>query len=146
MTNSEDRDLAGLETQRTRLHGQLASVGDFRRGSLVSTYRRCGKTYCACSDPDHPGHGPISLLTKSVDGKTVTRAVPDGPTLAKVQQEVARYKQFKAVVDQIVEVNEAICDARPVSALAGTPPEAESKKRWHEEDPLSSGAKMTAPE
>jgi len=146
VTDSEDRDLAGLETQRTRLHGQLASVGDFRRGSLVSTYRRCGKSYCACSDPDHPGHGPISLLTKSVDGKTVTRAVPDGPTLAKVQQEVAHYKQFKAVVDQIVEVNEKICEARPVSALAGTLPQEGSKKRWHEEDPLSSGAKMTAPE
>lgn len=129
MTNSEDRDLAGLETQRTRLHGQLASVGDFRRGSLVSTYRRCGKSYCACSDPDHPGHGPISLLTKSVDGKTVTRAVPDGPALAKVQQEVARYKEFKAVLEQIVEVNEQICEARPVSALAGTLPQERSKKK-----------------
>ncbi|MHB1527324.1 MAG: DUF6788 family protein [Candidatus Dormibacteria bacterium] len=129
MTNSEDRDLAGLETQRTMLHGQLASVGDFRRGSLVSTYRRCGKSYCACADPDHPGHGPISLLTKSVDGKTVTRAVPAGPALAKVQQEVAHYKQFKAVLDQIVEVNEQICEARPVSALAGTLPQEGSKKR-----------------
>ena len=140
MTNAEDRDAAELETQRARLHWQLASVGDFRRGSLVSTYRRCGKSYCACADPDHPGHGPINLLTKSVSGKTVTKAVPDGPALTKVQQEVAHYKQFKAVIDQIVEVNEQICDARPVSALAGTAPEAESKKRGS-----SHGSRRTSP-
>ncbi len=72
MTTSEDRDLARLETQRLSLHAQLASLGGSRRGSLVSTYRRCGQSYCACADPDHLGHGPISLLTKSVDGKTVT--------------------------------------------------------------------------
>ena len=131
MTNAEDRDAAELETQRARLHGQLASVGDFRRGSLVSTYRRCGKSYCACADPDHPGHGPINLLTKSVSGKTVTKAVPDGPALTKVQQEVAHYKQFKAVIDQIVEVNEQICEARPIAPLASDQPpaEAEGKKR-----------------
>ncbi|MHB1639639.1 MAG: DUF6788 family protein [Candidatus Dormibacteria bacterium] len=129
MASTGDRDTAELEAQRARLHEQLARVGDFRRGSLVSTYRRCGKSYCACADPDHPGHGPINLLTKSVSGKTVTKVVPDGPALTKVQQEVAHYKQFKTVIDQIVEVNEQICDARPVSALAGTPPEAESKKR-----------------
>ena len=127
MTNAEGRDAAELEAQRTRLHGQLASVGDFRRGSLVSTYRRCGKSYCACADPNHPGHGPINLLTKSVSGKTVTRAVPDGPALTKVQQEVAHYKQFKAVIDQIVEVNEQICETRPVAALAADQPPAETE-------------------
>ena len=129
LTSTADRDTAELEAQRASLHQQLANVGDFRRGSLVSTFRRCGRSYCACADPDHPGHGPINLLTKSVSGKTVTRVVPEGPALAKVQQEVAHYRQFKAVLEQIVEVNEAICDARPVSALAGTPPEAEPKKR-----------------
>ena len=131
MTNPEDRDLAGLEKQKGRLHAQLASVGDFRRGSLTSTFRRCGKSYCACADLDHPGHGPINLLTKSVDGKTVTRAVPAGPELAKVRQEVADYKRFKSIVDQIVEVNEQICEAGPVPALAeaGTQPEPGSTKR-----------------
>ena len=128
LTSTGDRDTAELEAQRASLHQQLADVGDFRRGSLVSTFRRCGKSYCACADPDHPGHGPINLLTKSVSGKTITRVVPEGPTLAKVQQEVAHYKQFKAVLEQIVEVNEAICDARQVSALAWTPPRAEPKR------------------
>ncbi len=129
MPNAKVRDLAELETQRTRLRGQLAGVGDFRRGSLVSTYRRCGKSHCACPDPDHPGHGPVSLLTKSADGKTVTRAVSAGPALAKVPEEVTHYQQVKAVVDQIAAVNERICEARPVSALAGSLPQEGPQKR-----------------
>ena len=124
MPNVEDHDLAGLEAERSRLHAQLASVGDLRRGSLNEAYRRCGKGYCGCAQPDHPGHGPVHLLTKSVGGKTVTRAVPGGPELEKVTREVASYRRFKQIVGQIVEVNEAICETRPVSPLADEGPAA----------------------
>lgn len=115
MDEARDQGLAELEAERSRLHAQLAQVGDFRRGSLTATYRRCGKAYCACAEPSHPGHGPIHLLTKSVQGKTATKAVPQGPPLAKVQREVDSYRRFKAVVEQIVEVSEQICEARPLT-------------------------------
>ncbi len=115
MANAGDRGLAGLEAERRRLQGQLAAVGDFRRGSLTASYRRCGRPGCACAVPGHPGHGPIHLLTKSVQGRTVTRAVPPGPALEKTRREVDSYKRFKAVVEQIVEVNEQICEARQLA-------------------------------
>ncbi len=69
---------AGPEAERSRLRAQLAQVGDVRRGSLTATYRRCGKAYCGRAEPSHPGHGPIRLLTKAMQGKTATRAVPLG--------------------------------------------------------------------
>ncbi|MHB8554048.1 MAG: DUF6788 family protein [Candidatus Dormibacteria bacterium] len=115
MDEASDHGLAGLEAERSRLQAQLAQVGDVRRGSLTATYRRCGKAYCACAEPSHLGHGPIHLLTKSVQGKTSTRAVPPGLQLAKVQREVDSYRRFKAAVEQIVEVNERICEARPLT-------------------------------
>ena len=115
MDEAGDEDLARLEVERTQLHSQLAAVGDFRRGSLTAAYRRCGKPYCACAEPGHPGHGPIHLLTRSVQGKTATKAVPSGPQLEKAQREVGSYKRFKAVVEQIVAVNEQICEARPLT-------------------------------
>lgn len=115
MDEAGDGELARLESGRTQLHSQLAAVGDFRRGSLTAAYRRCGKPYCACAEPGHPGHGPIHLLTKSVKGKTATKAVPAGPQLEKVQREVSNYQRFKAVVEQIVAVNEQICEARPLT-------------------------------
>ncbi len=119
-----DTNLAHLEQQRARLHSDLAAVGDFRPGSLSAVMRRCGKPTCACADPSHPGHGPQHILTKKVENKTVSRHLKAGPELEKATGEVANYKLFKSIVGEIVEVSEAICEARPVSRLAEDAPSA----------------------
>jgi hypothetical protein len=36
-------DLAGLEAERARLYADLSGVGDFRRGTLSTVFRKCGK-------------------------------------------------------------------------------------------------------
>ena len=107
-----DQPLADLEEQRARLFEQLAGLGDFRPGSVNATYRRCGKPNCACAQEGHPGHGPRYLWTRSADGRTRSRQL-SGAELGKVRQEVANYREFLAVSEQIVEVSEAICEARP---------------------------------
>ncbi len=124
-------DLPELEEQRARLYSDIAQVGDLRPGSLAAVRRRCGKPNCACSDPAHPGHGPQYNLTKTVAGKTVAAHFKPGPPLEKVQREVANYKRFRGLVEEIVEVNEQICEARPIAPLAADQPpaEAEGKKR-----------------
>jgi hypothetical protein len=123
-----DQPLADLEEQRARLFEQLAALGDFRPGSVNATYRRCGKPNCACARPAHPGHGPRYLWTRSAGGKTRSRQL-SGAELEKVRREVAHYKEFLAVSEQIVEVSEAICEARPAAAAAGLPPEEPSGER-----------------
>ena len=111
--------LPELEAQRARLYADLAATGDFRRGTLTATYRRCGKANCACAGPAHPGHGPRHLLTRSVAGKTEARQLAPGPELEKVGRDVEAWQHFRALVSEVTEVNETICEARPVSALAG---------------------------
>lgn len=101
------------------MYRELGEVGDMRRGSLNEVRRKCGKPNCACAAPGHPGHGPQYNFTRSVAGKTLNVHLKPGAELDKIEREVANYKQFVARVDQIVEVNEAICEARPVSPLAG---------------------------
>ena len=112
------------EQRRAELYEDLAQVGDLRRGTINATYRRCGKANCACADPGHPGHGPRYLLSRSLEGKTESRQLAPGPELEKATREVANYKRFTSTVAEIVEVNEAICDARPVLAPAGERAEA----------------------
>ncbi len=80
--------------------------------------RRCGKANCACADPAHPGHGPQHLLTRKVAGKTVTVHLRPGPELAKARVEVDNYKRFRQLVDELIQVSESICTARPLSPLA----------------------------
>ena len=122
---ASDTDLQQLEQQRARLHQDLAAVGDFRPGNLSAVMRRCGKPNCACADPGHAGHGPQHRLTKKVAGKTVTVNVKPGPELDKVTGEVANHTRFRQIVGEIVEVSEAICEARPVSPLADQAPPSE---------------------
>jgi hypothetical protein len=62
------------KAERDRLFAQLVALGDFRRGSVSENYRKCGKPNCACAQPDHAGHGPRFLWTRSAGRrKTVGR-------------------------------------------------------------------------
>ena len=118
--------LPELEAERDRLFAQLCVVGDFRRGSVSENWRRCGKPNCACAAPDHPGHGPRFLWTRSAGGaKTVGRQLA-AAEVEKVRREVARHAEFSAAVEQVIEVNEKICEARPVAGTdAPSAPEGE---------------------
>jgi hypothetical protein len=111
----EPDELPELERRRAELYQQLARVGDFRPGSLNEVRRKCGKPNCACAAPGHPGHGPQYNLTRRVEGRTRTRHLRPGPELDKARREVAAYQRFRDLAGQVTEVNEAICDARPVA-------------------------------
>lgn len=119
--------LPDLEQQRAQLYEEIARIGDFRRGSIAATYRRCGKANCACAQPDHPGHGPRHLWTHSVAGRTEGRQLAAGAELEKARREVAGYQRFKAIVGEIVALNEVICERRPLSPLADARPAIEAK-------------------
>ena len=118
--------LPELEAERDRLYAQISMVGDFRRGSVSENYRKCGKPNCACADPDHPGHGPRFLWTRSAGRrKTIGRQLAVAE-VEKVRREVARHAEFTAISDQIAAVNEKICEARPVAGTdAPSAPEGE---------------------
>ncbi len=113
--------LAELEAERDCLYMQLAVVGDFRRGSVSENWRKCGKPNCACAAPGHRGHGPRLLWTRSAGArKTVGRQLA-AAEVEKVRAEVARHARFTAISEQIAEVNEKICEARPVAATGALP-------------------------
>src|ERR1700735_4011233 len=107
--------LPELEAERDRLYAQLSEVGDFRRGAVGENYRKCGNPSGGCAAPGHRGHGPRFLWTRTARGRgTVGRQLAAGE-VAKVRREVARHGEFTATVEQIAEVNEKICEARPVA-------------------------------
>jgi hypothetical protein len=82
---------------------------------LNEVRRKCGKPNCACAAPGHPGHGPQYNLTRTVGGRTRGRHLRPGPELDKARREAAEYQRFRDLVGQVSEVNDAICDARPVT-------------------------------
>jgi hypothetical protein len=124
----EEPDLVALEARRAGLYAALSRVGDFRRGALNAVWRKCGKPNCRCARPGERGHGPQYNLTRWAGGKTENVHLRPGLELEKAGREVAEYEKFRALVEQVTEVNEAICEARPAlppAAGAVPPPEGE---------------------
>jgi hypothetical protein len=109
-------DIAALEALREAILRRMTQLGDMRKGSITETFRPCGKPSCACSAAGHPGHGPYYAFTTKVAGKTKTVQLRPSSRLDKFQREVDTYKQFRALSEELFEVNEAICKARPEPA------------------------------
>lgn len=118
-----------LEHQRAILYEKLKSLGDFRRGSISLNYRKCGKPNCACAQEGHPGHGPQLLWSTTIKGKSYAKSIKPGPEMQKYEEEIARYHTFLELCDKILEINEKICDARPVAEIKDDKELEELKKK-----------------
>jgi hypothetical protein len=124
-----------LETRRDDILRRMTRLGDMRKGSITEAFRCCGKSACACSAPDHPGHGPYYAFTTKVAGKTKTVQLRAGSRLKRFHREVEVYKRFRALSEELIEVNQALCEARPEpdensqrSALKKTSPRSSRRR------------------
>ena len=125
MPNPAER-LEQLRRQREELKARMAEVADLRPGSLVERYRRCGKGGCHCAGKGAAGHGPSWSLTREVGGKTVTRVIPAG-AVAQTREQIAEHRRFRALVREVVETSEQLCDAK-LEAGEATSDEAAQKR------------------
>jgi hypothetical protein len=108
---------------------QILELGDFRSGSITAINGRCGKASCHCHRPGQPGHGPNFRLTRKVDGKTVSESFSSAAELRKAQREVERFHRFRQLSQELLEVNESICRARPLEDVL-SPEEKKRRKQY----------------
>jgi hypothetical protein len=118
-----------LEGKRKSLYKKLEDIGDFRRGTISVNYRKCGKKNCICAKPDHPGHGPQYLWSTTIKGRSYGKSLKLGPELQKYMEEIANYRSFLRLCDEMVQLNEKICDFRPVAELEDKNELEELKKK-----------------
>jgi hypothetical protein len=117
-----------LEQQRSDILSRILQLGDFRSGSITAIQGRCGKSNCRCHRPGQPGHGPNFRLTRKVNGKTVSESFSSAAELRKAQREVEVFHRFRRLSQDLLEVNERICRARPVEDTL-SPEEKKPRKR-----------------
>ena len=122
-----------LEGKKARLLAEIGALADMRPGSLVERFIRCGKAGCRCAQEGAQGHGPFLSLTRKVDGKTVTWLVPAGQAQEVVRGQVGEYKRFRALEKDLLDVCEALSDAR-LEALGS--PSANLAKKGASKKPL----------
>ena len=126
--------LAALEAQRVETQLQISRLADMRSGSITSTGGKCGNPRCHCHQPNDPGHGPFHRLTRKVNGKTITETFPSAAALQKAQREVEEFHRFRQLSHDLLEVNEKICQLRPVEDTR-TPQEKKRRKQSSRKSP-----------
>ena len=100
-----------LNTQKNTILHQIKDLGDFRQGSLSPRYRKCGKPYCHCAKEGSKGHGPLWMTTRSVKGKTISKAIPIEEVDTTFKQ-IDTFHKFQNLVHEYIETNIKICDAQ----------------------------------
>lgn len=127
-----EETIESLERQREHLYRQLQEVGDFRRGIISVIYRKCGKKNCACAKEGHPGHGPQHLWNTTIKGKSYAKSLKLGPEMQKYLDEIASHRRFAELCEEIVVINERICDLRPIPEVKDDKELSELKKKLQE--------------
>ncbi len=100
-----------LERRRQELLQQMAQIGDMRRGSVNKQYfevQQLGR-----KEPLR--RGPYYVFSCKVQGKTCSRRVR-GAEVEKLQREVDNFHHYQQLSRELMEVNERLCDLRPVEA------------------------------
>ena len=104
--------LKALHDKREQLKADLAQISDLRPGSLTARFRKCGKPNCRCVQKDSPGHGPSYSLTHASAGKTITQVIPQGPAVDRTRAQIAEYRRFRKLVQELIAVSEQLCNAQ----------------------------------
>lgn len=101
-----------LQHQRQQLLDQIAALPQFRRGTVIERSHTCGKPTCHCAQEESRKHFQYQW-TASIKGKTETKNLHLGPQVAKYLDETNVYRQFQALCEQFIHLNEKIADALP---------------------------------
>ena len=91
------KTVAELEQMRRQLYEQLARVGDFRRGSLAASYRKCGKKNCACAKSSHSGRIRYMWSTTTKGIRSVAKTIRLGEELEKASREQSNHHEFQGL-------------------------------------------------
>lgn len=108
---NQETEIKELQFKKKQILQTIRELDDFRQGSLSPRYRKCGKPYCHCAKEGSKGHGPLWIVTRAVEGKTVSKAIQK-EHVEKTYTQIDTYHQFKNLVREYTEVNIKICDAK----------------------------------
>src|SRR3984885_11908229 len=96
---------AALRKRRHQLVSGLPPIEQIVRGSLMETYKRCGRQNCHCADG--PGHGPkryLSVSQPGTGGRQRRDYVPND-IREQVAHLIGNFRVLRAALDEICAIN-----------------------------------------
>jgi len=108
-----------LESQITKIKGDLDHLGDLRPGSLSEQYNVCGTPGCRCKATPPEKHGPYYQLSYTRKGKSTTRFIRK-PNLATVKRQLRNYARLRSLVDRWIDLAIDLSDLQLEEAKQST--------------------------
>ncbi len=109
-----------LESKAHDLKLAIAHLGELFPGSLVESFRKCGKPTCHCAKKGDPGHGPNWIVTREVKGHTMTKTVP-AEALGQIRAGTEEYKKFRELSRELVDASGQLGEIRLKEATGERP-------------------------
>src|SRR5207245_8905942 len=101
--NIQDLSPAALRKRRHQLARRLPPIEQILRGSLIETYKRCGRRNCHCVDG--PGHGPKRYLsTISRTGERPRLGYVPNAAQAEVREFVANFRKWGEMLNAVFAI------------------------------------------
>ncbi len=107
-----------LQTKAREIKTAIGALGDMFPGSLVERFRKCGKPNCHCAKKGVKGHGPAWVVTREVEGRTITKTIPD-EAVEQIRAETEEYKHFRQLSHGLIETSAQLGEIRLKEAASG---------------------------
>jgi len=101
----QDLSSPALRKRRRRIVHDLPPIEYVLRGTLVETYKRCGRPNCHCING--PGHGPkryLSVSQPGTGGRQRRDYVPND-ICEQVADLIGNFRALREAVDEICAIN-----------------------------------------
>jgi hypothetical protein len=95
---------AALRKRRRQIIRDMPSIERIVRGSLMETYKRCGRPNCHCADG--PGHGPKRYLsTIARTGERPRLGYVPNAIYPQVAEFLANFRTLQEMLNEICAIN-----------------------------------------
>jgi len=100
-----------LKVKRQQLIDKINALeGKILRGSVIESYKKCGKSGCKCERGK--GHGPKYSMTINFPKRRPENDYIRLEQITQVKEYVANYHQLKDLIEQICAINRTIIKRR----------------------------------
>lgn len=100
-----------LRKNRQDLIDRLVTFdGKILRGSIIESYKKCGKPGCKCATGI--GHGPKHSMTVNFPKRRPENDYIPLEYIVRVKEYASNYHQFKEIIEQICMINRELLKRR----------------------------------
>lgn len=99
-----------LDKKYSELAKKLSQIGYICKGSVVELYLKCGKPNCRCKTDENAKHGPYTMWTRKVKGKTVTKYLSEKQVVL-CREYMQNSNRLESIIEEMRDISVKILES-----------------------------------